>query len=833
MRTAHWLLLAALVACAPTFAQTNNLRLLAGFEDKAALRQWDTQGASIERALQNASQGRWALQLTLAPGRYPGLILEPGSPLLVGWDDYDLLRFDVFNPQTNPVSLTVRIDDTQSADFGSRYNEGFVMRPGKNVIELGVHRLRTSDHKRNLDVSRLKQFMIFASDVQSPLVLFLDNLRLEGATAVTNNTVVRAFDFGPRGSPVMEGFVGVSEADIYDKACGWGWVAPRHLASFDDELPDSLCRDYVGPAEGAAATNTFVVDVTNGTYQVLKCTRDLRAVDPYYGIDHDWWPEKDVWQEEILAKFPQEISQVTVTNGQIALAFTNVAVYWLAVLPSADDWLASVNAARRREFFEKYFYLEPYTLPPGPSQIRLAAARGQTVTTFFTGMNPLAMSSWTSFPDCTVGFRAIRLMERPVARGLYQIEETALLPLTNRAHAERFALTVHVSKHAKPGLYRTGMGGIPVELRIWPFALPAARNVDMTYGWYYDPSDDPAMRDRELRDMVEHGFNSVTSIRPTVRRDGSLDTRQTDEFLDSAKNAGLINNHPVPIETLMIARQLSHILGVEEFSEPFLPAYRRALAAFHDWAGRKSFPVLAYVVDEPREQALNDWNRNFADTQRYLELHRAAGLRTLVTLTADDSFGKSYLPLLRLLDVVSTHPAESCRGILDASRGGKPELWLYNAGMNRITFGFLPWALGAKGRWEWHYSWWTQAYDPFARTAENPWSTGTGATMPSPDGPLSTVAYENVRAGIDDYRYLWELEKLVAANPRRGTDASRFLEELRGRIARYAADAERIDDATMDVWRDKIARFIVALAGEAERNRDTGSAGPTDQPPRP
>lgn len=631
----------------------------------------------------------------------------------------------------------------------------------------------------------------------------------------------------------MEGFVGVGETDLYNKRRGWGWIAPRQLASFDDELPDSLCRDYVGPEDGAAAANTFIVDVPNGTYQVVKCTRNLHALDPYRGIDHDWWPEKDVWKEEILPKFPEDISRGTVTNGQIALTFTNVAVYWLAILPSADDWLASLNAARRREFYEKYFYLEPYKLSPSPSQIRLAAARGQTVSVVLSTGGTRPPVAPPSFSGCATDLRAVRLMERPVGRGVYHIEETALMPLTNRPHAQLFAMTVRVGTATKPGLYHGEVGEIPVELRIWPFELPAARDVDTTFGWYYDPSDEPATRDRELRDMVEHGFNSVTPVRPTVRRDGSFDTKQADEFLDSARLAGVINTHPVPIETLMIARRLSHVLGVEEFGEQFLPTYQRALAAFHKWATSKPFPVLAYVVDEPREQALSDWNRNFADTERYLALHRAAGLRTLVTLTADDSFGKSYLPLLNLLDVVSTHPTASSRGILEATRGGKPELWLYNAGINRVTFGFLPWAVGAKGRWEWHYAWWTQAYDPFARTSENPWSTGTGAVMPSPDGPLSTVAYENVRAGIDDYRYLWMLERLVAANPRRGTEAKRFLDELRGRIPRYTEDAASIDDATMDAWREKIAGFIVALAGEAERNCDTRSGRPSDPPQRP
>src|SRR5271155_1739763 len=144
MRTAFWLWLVAVAYVGPAQVQGNNTRLLTGFEDEADLRQWECRDASIARSEQNASQGRYALQLTLFPGRYPGMLLPRGSPLLAGWDEYDLARLDVFNPQSQPVELTVRIDDRQSVNFGSRYNDGFVLRPGKNTIELPVHRLQAS-----------------------------------------------------------------------------------------------------------------------------------------------------------------------------------------------------------------------------------------------------------------------------------------------------------------------------------------------------------------------------------------------------------------------------------------------------------------------------------------------------------------------------------------------------------------------------------------------------------------------------------------------------------------------------------------------------------------
>jgi hypothetical protein len=877
MRTAFWLFLAVLTTGG--LAQGNNTRLLDGFEDEADVRQWECRNASAARSGQNATEGQYALKVTLSAGQYPGMLLPRGSPLLTGWGDYDVARLDVFNPQPQPVELTIRIDDRQSVNFGSRYNDGFVLRPGKNLIELLVHRLQTSDHSRNLDPSQLGQLLIFVSDLPSPTVLFFDNFRLEKIAQTATSAPARAFDFGPKGSPVLEGFVGVTAADRYDKTRGYGWSSTNQLWEFDDELPDSLCRGFISGDPSTNFMTEFDLDVPNGTQKVVVCGQSLLngsvhipartyrilangeekvrvAIDAtnfftdkflFRGIDHDWWPDKDVWVEEVLPKFPEYTFDVAVTNGLLRLQFDTMAVYWLAI-GATDSWLASVHSERQREFHEKYFYLEPYKIPRVPDKISLNAAQGQTVSAFFTSPKSIAAAQSPSFPDCTTEIRAIRLMERPVARGIYRIEETTLRSPTNHPHACRFALTVSVGRNARTGVYHGEVDGIPVELCIWPFALPSSDQLDMTYGWYYNEPRDlnyyfgqfpekvgetGTMRDREFRDMVEHGFNSVTAIRPAVRADGSLDTTQADEFLAAARRAGLVSRHPVPVETLGIARRLAHVLGAAEFSEPFLPVYRRSLDAFRDWIRGKPFPLLAYVVDEPREQALNPWNRNFEDTKRYLELHRAAGLKTMVTLAGDDSFGKSYLPLLGLLDVVSTHPTESSRRILDATQSGKPRLWLYNTGMNRFTFGFLPWADGATGRWEWHYEWWTQAYSPFSRIDENAWSTGCGAVMPSPDGPVTTVAYENVRAGIDDYRYVFLLERLIREGKGKTAEAAnRFLEDIRGKIPRFNDEAS-MEEATLDEWREKIAGFIVALEEEAGRNRGTDSDHQSDQTLRP
>jgi hypothetical protein len=85
----------------------------------------------------------------------------------------------------------------------------------------------------------------------------------------------------------------------------------------------------------------------------------------------------------------------------------------------------------------------------------------------------------------------------------------------------------------------------------------------------------------------------------------------------------------------------------------------------------------------------------------------------------------------------------------------------------------------------------------------------------------------------DDYRYSFFLEGLIRKrNGKTTEDAERFLEYIRRKIPRFTDEAS-VEEATLDEWREKIAGFIVALEGEAGRNRGTDSDRPSDRPQRP
>jgi PKD repeat protein len=73
------------------------------------------------------------------------------------------------------------------------------------------------------------------------------------------------FDFGPTGSPVAPGYIGVA-TQVYSSAVGYGWETSSGLTAVSDPWPNSnpVISDY-----DTAVSNTFYVDLPNGTYTVV------------------------------------------------------------------------------------------------------------------------------------------------------------------------------------------------------------------------------------------------------------------------------------------------------------------------------------------------------------------------------------------------------------------------------------------------------------------------------------------------------------------------------------------------------------------------------------
>jgi len=122
------------------------------------------------------------------------------------------------------------------------------------------------------------------------------------------------------------------------------------------------------------------------------------------------------------------------------------------------------------------------------------------------------------------------------------------------------------------------------------------------------------------------------------------------------------------------------------------------------------------------------------------------------------------------------------------------EFWIYpnnltagsgvSPAFGRFWYGLYGWKIGVQGYWPCRHtnSWGGNFFNDF-----DAYYNGGRFILPGPDGPLPTVAYEGMREGIDDMRYIYTLEQLVERAPvADGADeAKALLAKLRENTPRY------------------------------------------------
>ncbi len=507
----------------------------------------------------------------------------------------------------------------------------------------------------------------------------------------------------------------------------------------------------------------------------------------------------------------------------------------------------------------------PTTLPTGyrrTGKLKPAAARGQRVSATFAVCPIRAFKQFQvrlsnlKGPDGRVlnsrnlQIRLVRYFERKVDEGTYVPKPTQLVKRDVPLHpgfTRQYWLTVDVPTGAKPGTYAGNVilltadgvtSRIPIELTVYPFMLSAHSKVSFAF-YYHSPFgkkhlaakgvDLTEALEPEIIDMKRHGLNTMQLPLPRIVRLGpdriQLDFSGLETYVALMKKHDFGVKHCPQMFTINLANYLKR-RNLTEFSERFNRVLSNTLADIDRWFKTRRMEVLLCLVDEPREQALNPWNRNRRDTIEYLKLARKIpNVKTTITVMADESHGVSYLPMVPLMDVIQTHPWARSEKIIEmARRTGKPVLHAFNAGTDRLSYGFGVWKLKALGRWQWHYQWPDTSYHPFRGYH---WAVA----YPSPKGPVPTVAYEQVAAGITDYRYVEMLEGLIEQADRRGIkadDAKRLLKEIDAGVPRWPvrglADGTDVGEAyvgevnlKLEGWRERLAEEIITLSEALKR----------------
>ena len=603
----------------------------------------------------------------------------------------------------------------------------------------------------------------------------------------------------------------------------------------------------------------------------------------YRGSEIDYGPDTDVWEEFAKDHVPFYRFEADVKNGELRIKFKSCAVHAMMIWPAGEnEWgtrlVKQVQRMRRDEFHRANFWLKPIEtaaatpgevvfapvsylenirpgfIPqqrPGKAACSISAAPGEREPAALAFRPDAEYKNTTAqisdfagdggtIPASAATVHLAKLFPRG-RNGVYELLPLMLEPVggqTLRANVTReFWIDVHVPQDAAPGNYRGEIAlraenrdplTVEVDLTVRSFKLASDSPVcfAMFYGapvsfkghyrhFYKGDAKWEEVVDAEMRNMAEHGFNTLSIWGPKIRssEDGGIraDFSDRNRLMKLCRKHGLARRHDVDTRVIDLTYSLIE-RGLKEFSPEFNEAYKDVCRQTVEWARKNDLPMLLYVIDEPRERDIKWWNRNLTDTLKYLELLESIpNARTFIPVMADKNSGVDYSILAEKLDVVATHPVRQSRTLMANAR----ELCIYNAGHDRLSWGFYVWKIGARGRREWGYQWINQPYNPFD-------SGNAAVAYPSPGGLLPTIGEKRIREGIDDYRYIYTLEKHIARARDAGVDVSSpaaLLTRIREAIPDYldARDAPTRDlDYKLDAWREQIAAEIEKLISQTQ-----------------
>ena len=471
----------------------------------------------------------------------------------------------------------------------------------------------------------------------------------------------------------------------------------------------------------------------------------------------------------------------------------------------ARDWMEDVpaNAVPRREevtrslqTFASAGEMDPLVFSLHP--LRDGGEATVSVTDLVSPAGRIAASA------VQVGVVSHRLSRVTMEGTVYTIAPRYVMPRATapvrKGVTTTFWLTLRVPNPVKAGLYQGKVqiafadgrkDSLDVSARL--FATPLDE-LDVPAGpwgctvgvpWYKEDLGDydQEMFRKCLAKLREYGCTTFSGI-PTLRlrgwKDGrpDLDFSRADQEMAEAKAAGfrsLVVNYNGGIagfSNYFVDEAAMKRAGFERYAD-FLRAVLTAVDAHAKEAGW--LPVAYNLCDEPIK---DDIARAAANAQAWREAAPAGMLTTGATSIQSPKPDDPHLPLVRALRIpdLNIHDEAAIKVIQEAGNG-----WAFYNGGNRWTFGPYMYKCvkeyGMKFRVSWHWN--CAAGDPYyaldCREDDYAWCQTNAKRELIP-----TIHFErDIREGIDDYRYLLTLERLLREKPNHPAAAAgrRILQE--------------------------------------------------------
>jgi VanZ family protein len=152
--------------------------ILSDFQTPYQIQRWSQSDIISTRHIPNSPEN-WALKANLTTEQYSGVSLKhfPGK-----WLNYQWLQFRVYNPSTEPITLTCRIHDKKHTQglqqYRDRFNNTYPMTQGWNTITINLKNVQQAPATRTMDLSNIYGIGIFATRLPHPRTIYIDDLKL-------------------------------------------------------------------------------------------------------------------------------------------------------------------------------------------------------------------------------------------------------------------------------------------------------------------------------------------------------------------------------------------------------------------------------------------------------------------------------------------------------------------------------------------------------------------------------------------------------------------------------------------------------------------------------
>lgn len=151
--------------------------IIENFESVLTLGYWHGDIDLVDEPIKN---GERALQVTMTPS---GTKNAEFYPILKDWSGYKTLSVSIFNPENDNLNVTVRVSDEQH-DLGlqnhnDRFNQTVSLDQGWNTVIFDLDDIRYAPNNREMDITKMRRLIIFASSIIESKTIFLDDIILQ------------------------------------------------------------------------------------------------------------------------------------------------------------------------------------------------------------------------------------------------------------------------------------------------------------------------------------------------------------------------------------------------------------------------------------------------------------------------------------------------------------------------------------------------------------------------------------------------------------------------------------------------------------------------------